>query len=87
MSKPFIFFGDRIDHGGVVVSASARSACDGKGIARVGDRVSCPRKAHGVATIVSGAPSAITDGQPAACHSDRTACGAMLVASQRLTTD
>ena len=45
------------------------------------------RDAHGVATIVSGAPSAITDGQPAACHSDRTACGAMLVASQRLTTD
>ena len=87
MSKPFIVVGDRTDHGGVVVSASASSVCDRKGIARVGDRVSCPRKGHGVTTIVSGDPTAIIGGQPAARHGDRTACGATLIASQRLTTD
>jgi len=88
MGRPFILLGDKTSHGGVVISASETSDCDGKGIARVGDRVTCPQRGHGsVTTIVTGDPTAIIDGQPAARHGDTTACGATLIASQSLTTD
>lgn len=88
MTKPFILLGDKTDHGGVVVSASETSDCGGKGIARVGDQVTCPKKGHGsVTTIVTGDATAIVDGRRAARHGDKTACGAILIASQSLTTD
>jgi uncharacterized Zn-binding protein involved in type VI secretion len=88
MSRPFILLGDKTSHGGTVVSASESSNCDGKGIARVGDKVTCPHRGHGgVTTIVTGDPTAIIDGSPAARHGDMTACGATLIASQSLTTD
>lgn len=88
MSRPFILLGDKTSHGGVVISASESSDCDGKGIARVGDKVTCPKKGHGrVTTIATGDPTAIIDGRPAARHGDLTACGASLIASQSLTTD
>lgn len=88
MSRAFILLGDKTSHGGVVISASETSDCNGKGIARVGDKVTCPKKGHGgVTTIASGDPTAIIDGRPAARHGDLTACGASLIASQSLTTD
>lgn len=88
MSRPFILLGDKTSHGGVVISASESSDCNGKGIARVGDKVTCPKKGHGrVTTIATGDPTAIIDGRPAARHGDLTACGASLIASQSLTTD
>lgn len=88
MSKPFIVLGDKTDHGGVVVSASETSDCAGKGIARVGDQVTCPKKGHGrVTTIVTGDPTMLIDGKPAARHGDKTACGATLLSSQSVTTD
>lgn len=88
MARPFILLGDKTDHGGVVVSASETSDCYGRGIARVGDQVTCPRKGHGhVTTIVTGDSTALIDGRPAARQGDRTACGAILIASQSTTTD
>jgi uncharacterized Zn-binding protein involved in type VI secretion len=88
MSRPFILLGDSTSHGGKVISASETSDCDGVGIARVGDQVTCPKRGHGgVTTIVTGDPTAIIDGRPAARHGDKTACGATLIASQSLTTD
>lgn len=88
MSRPFIVLGDKTSHGGVVISASGTSDCNGKGIARVGDKVTCPKKGHGsVTTIVTGDPTAVIDGRPAARHGDKTACGASLIASQSMTTD
>lgn len=88
MSKPFIVVGDKTDHGGVVVSGSAVTGVNGKPIARVGDKVTCPQRGHGGQTvIVSGDPTCIVDGQPAARHGDKTACGATLLSSQVLTTD
>lgn len=88
MSRPFILIGDQTSHGGVVISASQTSDCDGRGIARVGDKVTCPKKGHGrITTIATGDPTAIIDGRPAARHGDKTACGATLIASQSLTTD
>lgn len=88
MSKPFIVVGDKTDHGGVVVAGSAMTDTAGKPIARVGDQVTCPKKGHGGTTVIaSGDPTCIIDGQPAARHGDKTACGATLLSSQVATTD
>lgn len=86
MSRPIIVVGDRTDHGGVVISGSPFTDIDGKQIARIGDRVTCPKKGHGsVTTIVTGDNTAIIDGQPVARHGDKTACGATLLSSQITT--
>lgn len=88
MSRPFIVVGDRTDHGGVVVAGSPHSDADGKAIARIGDKVTCPKKGHGGETVIAtGDPTCVIDGQPAARHGDKTACGATLLSSQVLTTD
>lgn len=88
MSRPFILIGDSTDHGGVVLEGTQVSDIGGKAIARVGDKVSCPKRGHGGTTvIVSGDPTCIIDGQPAARHGDKTACGATLLSSQASTTD
>jgi len=86
MSRPVIVVGDRTSHGGVVLTGSPFSDVDGKGIARIGDTVSCPKKGHGsVTTIVTGDVTDIIDGSPVARHGDKTACGAILISSQMLT--
>lgn len=87
MSRPFILLGDKTDHGGVVITASESSDCAGRGIARIGDQVTCPRRGHGTTTIVTGDPSAMIDGRPAARHGDKTACGATLIAGQNWVRD
>lgn len=88
MGEPFIVVGDKTDHGGTVVSGSPSTDTHGKPIARMGDRVSCPRKGHGgMSVIASGDPGFLIDGQPAARHGDKTACGATLLSSQAATLD
>ena len=83
MTRPFIVIGDTTDHGGTVISGAATTDTDGKRIARVGDKVSCPKKGHGgITTIVSGDPTVLIDGSPAARHGDVTACGAKLISGQ-----
>lgn len=86
MGRPFIVIGDQTDHGGVVVGASGTTDTHGKRIARVGDQVTCPKKGHGTTVIVSGDPTMIIDGMPAARHGDKCACGATLIASQFVST-
>lgn len=86
MGRPFIVIGDRTDHGGVVVGASGTTVTHGKRIARVGDQVTCPKKGHGTTFIVTGDPTMIIDGKPAARHGDKCACGAMLISSQFAST-
>jgi uncharacterized Zn-binding protein involved in type VI secretion len=86
MSRPFIVIGDKTSHGGTVISGTPFSVVDGKAIARVGDKVTCPHKGHGGTTvIVTGDKTKIIDGQPVACHGDKTACGATLISSQIMT--
>jgi uncharacterized Zn-binding protein involved in type VI secretion len=88
MPQPFILVGDSTDHGGVVIEGAPTSAAAGRVIARVGDKVSCPKRGHGGTTvIVSGDPTCIIDGQAAARAGDKTACGATLISSQSVTTD
>ncbi|MGH8084533.1 MAG: PAAR domain-containing protein [Lysobacter sp.] len=83
MSKPFIVVGDKIDHGGAVVSSTATTDINGLPVARINDKVVC--SLHGDTVIVSGDPTTIIDGQPVARHGDKTACGATLIASQTQT--
>ena len=85
-SKPFIVLGDQTDHGGVVIEASQISDTHGKGIARVGDQVTCPKRGHGTTVIVTGDPTMIIDGKAAARHGDKCACGATLISSQFVST-
>ena len=88
MARPFIVLGDKTDHGGVVIEASAVTSASGKGLARVGDKVACPRRGHGDATvIVSGDPTMTVDGRPVARHGDKTSCGATLIAGQATLVD
>jgi uncharacterized Zn-binding protein involved in type VI secretion len=86
MGKPLIVVGDKTSHGGVVLEASGQSMTGNVRIARVGDKVSCPKKGHGPCTIVSGDATLIIDGKPAARHGDTTSCGAVLIASQSPTS-
>lgn len=85
-ARPFIVLGDQTDHGGVVVEASMMTDTHGKGLARVGDRVTCPIRGHGTTVIVTGDPTMIIDGKPAARHGDKCACGATLISSQFVST-
>lgn len=86
MSRPIIVVGDRTDHGGVVITGSPFTDIDGKAVARIGDKVTCPQKGHGsVTAIVTGDQTAIIDGSPVARHGDKTACGATLLSGQILT--
>jgi len=87
-SRPLIVVGDKTDHGGTVIQGSSMSDAAGKAIARVGDQVTCPKKGHGGTTVIAtGDPTFLIDGQPAARHGDKTACGATLLSSQALSTD
>lgn len=86
MGRPFIVIGDQTDHGGVVVGAAGTTDTHGKRIARVGDQVTCPKKGHGTTVIVTGDPTMVIDGMPAARHGDKCACGATLISSQFVST-
>jgi uncharacterized Zn-binding protein involved in type VI secretion len=86
MGQPFIVIGDQTDHGGEVVEGSPTSTTGGKSIARVGDKVTCPKHNHGPTTIVTGDETMLIDGKPAARHGDKCACGATLIASQAVST-
>ena len=88
MSRPFIVVGDTTSHGGTVLEGAPSTTTGGKPIARVGDKVSCPKRGHGgTTTIVSGDPTCMIDGKPAARHGDKTACGAILLATQSVSLD
>jgi uncharacterized Zn-binding protein involved in type VI secretion len=87
MGRPFIVVGDKTDHGGEVIEGSAMTDTLGRAIARVGDKVTCPRPGHGHTVIASGDQTMLIDGQPAARHGDQTACGAVLLSSQVVSTD
>jgi uncharacterized Zn-binding protein involved in type VI secretion len=84
MSQPLIVKGDVTSHNGTVLQGAPTTDTTGKQIARVGDPVYCP-KCRGTYPIATGAPDLIIDGQPAARHGDKTACGATLISSQVAT--
>lgn len=81
-----IVLGDKTDHGGEVIEASGVTDTHGKRIARVGDKVSCPKKGHGTTEIVTGDLTMVIDGKAVAYHGCKTSCGATLISSQMVTS-
>lgn len=82
--QPFIVVGDKTSHGGTVVGSTAPTVTThNKPIARVGDKVTCPK--CGDNEIATGDPSMIIMGQPAARQGDKTTCGATLISSQSVS--
>ncbi|SDQ19556.1 Zn-binding Pro-Ala-Ala-Arg (PAAR) domain-containing protein, incolved in TypeVI secretion [Paraburkholderia fungorum] len=80
--------GDTTSHGGKIISASATTGVGdgGRRAARLGDLVQCP-KCKGTFPIVTTQNPAMTiEGVPLAFHGDKTACGAVLIAAQSVTT-
>jgi len=86
MGFAFIREGDTTSHGGTVLACSPANMDDGRPIALLGDKVSCP-KCGGIYPIVAVKNLGVTfDGRPVASEGDTTACGATLIASQNNTT-
>jgi uncharacterized Zn-binding protein involved in type VI secretion len=81
-----IVLGDKTDHGGEVIESSGVTDTYGKGIARVGDKVYCPKKGHGTTVITTGDNTMIIDGRAVAYHGCKTSCGATLISSQAVST-
>ncbi|MBK1616137.1 hypothetical protein CKO44_22025 [Rubrivivax gelatinosus] len=81
-----IVMGDKTDHGGEVIECSEITDTHGRRIARVGDKVRCPKKGHGITVIVTGDDTMLIDGKAVAYHGCRTSCGATLLSSQTATT-
>ncbi|NWC91043.1 MULTISPECIES: PAAR domain-containing protein [unclassified Pseudomonas] len=78
--KDIIRLGDSTSHGGVVLEAFSQADLNGKPIAGVGHKVSCPL-CKGIFAIAEGSSTYTIDGTPVALEGMKTACGAALIAS------
>lgn len=76
-----IRLGDPTSHGGEVVSAAGNYSIMGKGVARVGDSCTCPKRGHNNCTIAEGDPNWTIDGRAVALEGHKTTCGAELISS------
>jgi uncharacterized Zn-binding protein involved in type VI secretion len=85
--KPVARLGDKISHGGQIITASDDTTADGIKVARVGDKAACAK--HGTVTIVTGAGALTTNNKLTARIGDKTSCGATIVtgSSQRVIGD
>lgn len=84
MTQPFIVIGDKTSHGGIVVGGAPTASTLNKQIARVGDKVTCPK--CGENTIATGDNTMIVMGQPVARQGDKTVCGATLISTQSVSS-
>lgn len=80
--RMIIVVGDATSSGGCVVTGSPQTDIEGKAIARVGDKATCP-KHGGIFPIVSGDSTLIVDGNPIAREGDRLACGCSLLSGKQ----
>ncbi|WP_295519898.1 PAAR domain-containing protein [uncultured Stenotrophomonas sp.] len=84
MARNWIVMGDPTSSGGRVITASNRTDIEGMGVARVGDKATCPQMHKGVFSIVEGDSTIIIDGQPVALDGCALACGCRVMSSQQL---
>ncbi|MDZ5814946.1 MULTISPECIES: PAAR domain-containing protein [Stenotrophomonas maltophilia group] len=84
MARNWIVMGDPTSSGGRVITASNRTDIEGMGVARVGDKATCPHMHKGVFAIVEGDSTIIIDGQPVALDGCALACGCRVMSSQQL---
>ncbi|HRN62852.1 MAG TPA: PAAR domain-containing protein, partial [Luteimonas sp.] len=82
MVRKIIVVGDTTTGGGRVETGTPFTDIDGMPVARLGDRVSCP-KHKGVFPIASGDITLVVDGQPVARERDAVACGCTLVSARQ----
>ena len=74
--------GDDTDHGGKVETGSLAMKCDGRHVARKGDRVSCPQHPDLSPNIIEEGDLPMTDdGISIARHGHRATCGCHLISS------
>ncbi|WP_211467332.1 PAAR domain-containing protein [Collimonas silvisoli] len=78
--KAVIRLGDKTDHGGVVIGASATTKVMGIGVARERDMTHCP-KCKGDFSILPKGDGLREEGRLVAHDDDETACGAKLISS------
>lgn len=72
--------GDITDHGGVIITGSPDSTCEGRPVARVGDIGTCPLPDHpSIFVILSGASSGTCDGKGIAHVGSPCSCGATVI--------
>jgi uncharacterized Zn-binding protein involved in type VI secretion len=86
MALPIVRLGDATSHGGKVITASQTHSIGGIGIARLGDKISCPIPGHAVNIIVEGAPTCLIGGRMVALHGHKCACGCILISSLATAT-
>lgn len=85
MAGEIIRQGDPTSHGGKVLEGSAFDICHGKPISFIGHKVSCP-KCKGIFPIAEGVLTTTFYGKGVAIAGMKTACGAVLIATQFLDT-
>jgi uncharacterized Zn-binding protein involved in type VI secretion len=81
MAGEIIRLGDPTSHGGKVVEGSMADICHGKPIAYMGHKTYCPQ-CKGYFPIIDGAPTTTFYGKGVALAGMKTACGAILIATQ-----
>ena len=77
--------GDTTSHGGTVLEGFPLYTVEGRPVAGMGHKVSCP-KCRGIFPIAQGNPAHTLNGTPLAYEGMKTACGASLIASQTSAT-
>lgn len=83
MATPYIVIGCPTTGGGKVISGNSSFLIEGKAIACVGDKATCP-KHQTVSTIISGDPYMQVFGKAAARVNDSLSCGCKLLPQQNL---
>ena len=83
MTRMWAVVGDATSSGGQVVSGSPFTDIDGKPVARINDKATCPTH-KGTFPIVDGDATTIIDGEAVALHGSSLACGCKVVAVQQL---
>lgn len=81
MSGEIIRMGDPTSHGGRVIEGSAADICHGKPISSIGHQTYCPR-CKGNFPIIEGVGTTTFYGRGVALAGMKTACGAILMATQ-----
>lgn len=76
-----IRLGDTTSHGGKVITGADMWNVFGKPVARVGDKVICPKCDNKVYEIIEGNQKMNAFGRPVAFDGHRTSCGATLISS------
>ena len=80
MTRMWAVVGDATTSGGRVITGSPFTDVEGKAVARVTDKATCP-KHQGSFPIVDGDVSTIVDGHPVALHGSFLACGCRILAA------